>query len=290
MADWDAVVGRYMSRRGVTHGHPLTILRRFGAYAPTRDTVADALQQYARDLERQGYRPGTRDRHVRVIRAACRLAGWPVPPAPAYDPRDSYRPALAPETVQALIAAARRGALTPRQAALLVLSTLYGLRAEELARVRPDDVGPTWVRVRTAKHGVARAHWIPPACRPYLAVAWPRTQARAVEAVFADLWARAIPAPRPAGVAWHSIRRALVRDLLAAGVPDRAVVHFLRWRSGLDRGVALAAWYAAPSATITVGGAAEARAPDEGTEAADAAVWARHPYRAWWEADLGDYE
>jgi len=282
--DWAVLLARYRdAARGRDAAARVAIVARY--LAQGGDASDRRFGAYLRDLQAAGYADGTVDRHRRVLQAFFRWAGVRAPQAPGwtYDPETARRPALSAEAIAGLIAAARAGQLTRRQAALLAISTTYGLRAQELAAIRADDFdweAPSFY-VRTAKHGRRRRHWLPPAIAPWCLVAWPRTTAPAVDRVFAACWAAAFGTPHPPGVAWHSIRRALVRDLEQAGVPDRAVIAFLRWRSGADRATRLAALYGRPTETVGPAGAVPVVAA-EATPEADAAVWARHPYLRWW--------
>lgn len=255
-------------------------------FAAGGDGTDARLTRYLRDLERAGYARGTVDRHRRIIRAFYRALGARPPTALGwrYDNAiEGTRVALSRETVAGLVAAAVAGTLTHRQAALLALATTYGLRAAELAAVRDPDIDLAQGRifVRTAKGGVQRWQYLPPALIPYLAVSWPRTTPGAVDAVFGDLCARA-GVPKPAGVGWHAIRRALARDLAAAGVSDTDRSTFFRWKSGGETRTALARLYAQPTAELGPDGALLLVRPAEDLLAADAAVWAAHPYLPLW--------
>lgn len=187
--------------------------------------------------------------------------------------------------MRTLIDAGRTGQLTHRQTAVLALATTYGMRVEELASVRPadvllDDPKPR-LYVRTAKGGIARWQWIPPAIRPYLLAAWPRTSPRTLDRELVDLMARA-GLDKPRGVGFHAIRRALSRDLDRAGVTDGDRIRFFRWKGGGDPTIQLSRRYAEP--TDEWGGAEDLTpvAPTEDLEALDAEVWRLHPYLPWW--------
>jgi len=250
------------------------------------------LTRYLRDLAAQGYARGTVDRHRRVIRAFYRALGARPPVALGwrYDNAvEGHRVALAPATVAQLVAAARAGQLTHRQAACLVLSTVYGLRVEEIAAVRPEDIDAAGGRIfiRTAKGGVQRWQWLPPAIAPWLAVSWPRTSAKALAGVWRDLVSRA-GLVLPKGVGWHAVRRALARALERAGVGDADRTRFFRWASGAAPGQRLAQLYASPTAEVQPDGTVQTVAPAPADlRDVDGVVWDRHPYLPWWGAAPG---
>lgn len=246
------------------------------------DTSDGQFTRYLRLLADQGLAPGTVDLHRRTIRAFYRRSNIIPPKAKGfrYDHlRDSHRPALAPETVTAMIRAAREGMLSDRETALLALSTTYGMRAEELASVREGDIDREGSRifVRTAKHGVMRWCWLPPAIVPHLAIPW-EGGASDVYAAFDSIWAAVSDAPKPR-MAWHAVRRSLVAGLDRAGVPDSAKERFLRWASGRR---SMASLYSNPSEEVTATGTAPVRDEEEGAREHDAAVWDAHPFLGEW--------
>lgn len=241
-----------------------------------------SLTRYLRGMEREGYRPSTVDLHRRTIRAFYGHLRMAPPRAKAveFDPEDVDRPALAPEAVEAMVREARTQGLPGWHVALLALSTTYGMRVEELTRVEDRDVDLAGQRVyiRTAKKGQPRWCWLPPEVAPYLLESWPRATTTAANKAFGTLWAAAFDAPRPERVAFHSIRRALHRDLEAAGVSEADRTRFGRWKGARS----MAQHYARPNQTVGAQGVERARQEDEGAREYDAGVWAAHPYVRLW--------
>lgn len=239
-----------------------------------------ALTEYLRDLEAQGMKPGTVDQVYRTVRAFYRRLGLQPPRVPGhrYDAMDSSRPALSRDAIEVMVQAAKDGRLHPQHAGYLVLSTVYGMRATEIASVRDDDVDREQERIyiRTAKGGRARWTWLPTQAAAYLPDHWPVASEAHVEASFGRIWDVALEADRPRGVAWHSVRRALVRDLREQGVDATDVERFLRWASGGSR--RMVQLYERPNEIVSATGEREGVTIPEGTREADAAVWDRHPY------------
>lgn len=286
MTDDDGLA-RYARRVGpVNKQRNLAIIERYLAWGG--DDTDAALGRYLRDRAANGLQLSTLDKERRAIRAFYRHLGQDPPAAPAlrFDAaQDSHRVAVSPGVILTLIEAACAGQLTHRQTAVLALATTYGMRVQELAQVRPEDVhleDPARLYVRTAKGGRARWQWIPPEIRPYLRVAWPRTSPRTLDRELADLMARA-GLEKPRGLGYHAIRRALSRDLDRAGVTDGDRIRFFRWKGGGDPTIQLSRRYAEP--TDEWGGLATVTpvAPTEDVAALDGEVWARHPYLAWWD-------
>lgn len=248
-------------------------------------TNTDAkLAEYVQVLANAGYKGSTIDLHVRIIRAFWRALGYAAPRKPEGIPIESERIALSTDQVHWLIGQARQHC-GPREQALLVLSTVYGLRATELASLRRQDLRLAESRlfVRTAKGGIQRWQWLPDPLHGFVDIAWPRTTANHM----AKLWHNIMDHTQcvvPKGSGWHSIRRALDRDLVQAGVPEPDIAAFMRWALGgkFDK-QSMVKLYAHPTVEITSHGPVRITAQDMGTPEADEAVWAHHPYLADWD-------
>lgn len=239
-----------------------------------------SLKAYLAKLTREGYKIGTVDLARRRIRAFWHALGLHVPRANLdFDlMQDSARPALSHQLMEQLRDAALGGQLEPYAAALTIIGVTYGLRVSELAKIQPQDVDCEGQRfyVRPSKNGVARWLWMPLAIRPLLDIDWPEVSAAHVGGQFDAIWATVIGTERPPGIAWHSVRRALVRDLSAAGIPDDDVNRFMRWRVG-TRQAGPRVLYANPNQTI----GEEATGPGTGDQSPrdiDSRVWSLHPY------------
>ncbi len=273
----DEAIGRYGDEAGPKRA---AIVRRFVEEQGWHESASRALAAHMRDLEGRGMKPGTVDQVYRTVRAFYRRLGLQPPRVSGhhYDPMDSSRPALDQGLIRQMIAAATAGRIVPQHAGYLVLSTVYGMRATEMASVRGADVDLSRERfhVRTAKGGRERWMWLPPQAAAYLPGHWPIASESHVEASFGRIWDIVLEADRPRGVAWHSVRRALVRDLREQGVDATDVERFLRWASGGSR--RMVQLYERPNEIVSATGERETVTIPEGTREADAAVWDRHPY------------
>jgi len=78
--------------------------------------------------------------------------------APRVESEDVVKPAATFEEMETMIAAARDGVLTPAERAYLSLASVYGLRREELCRVRPEHFNfkERTIYVMTCKGGERR--------------------------------------------------------------------------------------------------------------------------------------
>ena len=258
-----------------------SVLKTIEEYLDWGGTSEDSsLKAYLAKLTRDGYKIGTVDLARRRIRAFWHALGLHVPRVNLeFDlMQDSARPALSHQLMEQLRDAALSSQLESYQAALTIIGITYGLRVSELAKIRPQDVDCAGQRfyVRPAKNGVPRWLWIPPAIGPLLDIDWPEVSAAHVGGQFDAIWATVMGIDRPAGIAWHSVRRALVRDLSAAGIPDDDVNRFMRWRVG-TRQAGPRVLYANPNETI---GEDDAKmiAHSDSLRDVDMRVWDRHPY------------
>lgn len=157
---------------------------------------------------------------------------WPMPKrsAPRVEDGDVVAPALPVEDIAKMITAAKEGRLELPEAAFVALSTTFGLRREELARVRPEHIKDGTIFVDTVKGGTARIHRIPREIIPFV------TQYRFdwVHSLFllSQLYHQIefkCGIEHREGTGWHSPRRTLDTRLLDR-LPLPAVRLFLRWK------------------------------------------------------------
>ena len=240
------------------------------------------LRAEIKRMQAAGYAKSTIDLHVRTVRAFCRRYeryGLAVPQKPKLDfdrRRDRDVADLAPETIRTMIDAAKRG--LPQESAAMALASTYGLRAGELTRIVPDDLDRRGDRffVRSEKKSLQRWCWLPPEVATWVPDPWqPITDSYAI---FARLWPHG---EKPKRLGWHSLRRSLVRDLKAAGVPQESRTRFLRW-AGTTGAEAMDDLYANATSTVGAEGKRPARLEDEGRREYDEEVWMRHPWLRLW--------
>lgn len=255
--------------------------------------------EYVQGLVSRGMKRGTADLHRRCIRSFFRHAdrllresgkhgirsvhipevrGW------NYDhSTESRRPVLDKGLIADFIAAARRGDLTVQQVFALALSTTFGMRPEEIAAVRPEDVDKRESRlfIRTAQGGVARWQWLPPEIQPYIPQELEPRDANAVVKSFASMWAEVVvEMPRPNRVGWYSIRMALEAALSAAGVSQEARGRFMRSKTMDSAKAALNV--SATSLVTRQGEVALRQLGDSGSREFDRECWDHHPYVGLW--------
>jgi len=135
------------------------------------------------------------------------------------------RPSFRKEEVLQLIGFAKQSG-SQREKAYLALATTYGLRREELLRLRKQDIGERLL-IRTAKGGEPREHLIPEEIRPYLSFDFDRIKSsNPITLTFRKLFEKA----KVPQLGIHAIRRSLNTELRLSGIDPEAVFRFLRWK------------------------------------------------------------
>lgn len=157
---------------------------------------------------------------------------WPMPKrsAPTVRDEDVVAPAASVEDIARMIAAAREGRLEPVETALVALSTTFGMRREELALVRPEDIGDGTIFINTVKGGTARIHHIPEEIMPFV-TQYPFNRDYSLfqlSSMYHQIEYKSGVEYHP-GTGWHAIRRQL-DTRLSDYLPLPAVRLFLRWK------------------------------------------------------------
>jgi len=131
------------------------------------------------------------------------------------------------DTIAYLIQA--RSLLDERERAYLALSTTYGLRRFELARLSRENFNHRLV-VATAKRGRVRVHSIPEEIRDIvLGYPFHPVDPSLLSRIFQRILRDAGLEPKP-GYGWHSIRACLVSELSLRGLSDSIITRFMGWK------------------------------------------------------------
>ncbi len=171
---------------------------------------------------------------------------WPLPPrmAPKVNVTDQKRVKLARDDIIRMIRAYKGWGderlplhvtgSDIRNAAYVALSTIYGFRRDEMARMTRDMLGGLdgdILTVRTAKTGVVRTHRIPAKVLPYVKAL---PEKPCMTATMGEIFWKIASTSQlklEAGSGWHSIRRTLVSEL-AGKAPDLMIVKYMGWQQG----------------------------------------------------------
>ena len=208
-------------------------------------SVCGTKAEYARDdvinyltwCREQGFSQLSIETMLRPVRLVAQIQGWIFPKLSMKKAKDCeiYRPMLSKEEVAQAIAVGKK-VLIGEELALLALSTIYGLRRNEMALPNEPviDVEGGTVRINTAKGGEVITHLIPDEIRPYLSEYVPFSYGyTAVQ--FRDILDR-VGVNYGWRYGWHTIRRTLVTELLLSEVSSVTVHRFMRWSDGSIKG------------------------------------------------------
>ena len=143
---------------------------------------------------------------------------------------------------------------------ITALSTTFGFRPIELQKALAQGCDGKELVLRSAKGGRTRHHDIPLPVKPYLDFIPTKMSRAKLHQIFQELMTIHVRAVI-AGEGWHSIRRALVTELLEAGVPMPTVSRFMGWKM---KETAFAYFR-----------------PD--SERVDIEIYKRHPFLQFWE-------
>ena len=144
---------------------------------------------------------------------------------------EPFAPAFTPEEIQTLILA--RDKYSKGEAFYLAVSTTWGLRREEMIRIRKRDYNELTIKIKTAKHGRRVEHLIPGEINPILQGFRPKlTDVNSLSYMFYRILKKA-DIERRKGYGWHSIRRTLRTvlewNLAADRLPLSLVADYMGW-------------------------------------------------------------
>lgn len=117
----------------------------------------------------------------------------------------------------------------PVDRAICCLSTVYGLRNSELARIISAGLDGEALMVQTSKHGRKRVHGIPAPLAPMLTYPAYELGRDAVHKIFDRLMVEYVRPPiRREG--WHSVRRSVVTALKQANLDSYLIQKWMGWK------------------------------------------------------------
>lgn len=225
-----------------------SIVARFYNASGGRFTRGEIVN-YMKRLERQRYRPRTRAFQLRVLRRAFQIANkidktieWPFGRRMPSEVRieggswEDVKIAFSHDEIMALINGAPK--LDGNSAALVALSTIYGLRRSEMTYLDSDALNLKAKRLRVyTKHGSRiREHIIPDVIIPYLEHYKPVASDFKLSQMFHEI-EEAVGLPERYGTGWHSVRRGVVNALVGAGLDKILIYDFMRWKLSMQFGM-----------------------------------------------------
>jgi len=186
-------------------------------------------------------------------------------------------PALMPDDIEKLIKA--RHLYLKSERFYLAVSTTFGCRREELARIRKRDYDDTSILIRTAKHGRRVRHLIPDVLKPIFEAYRPKQHTPTALSIMFHRICHKAGINIEKGYSFHSIRRTL-RTLLEwrlaeSRLPLSLVADYQGW-SRTTKGIA---YGGAPMLGIY----AHPEVLSSDPFATDRLIYPVHPFLPWWE-------
>ena len=263
----------------------LSYATKFITFAAGKPPTRVTIDSYITYLQKKGYKDGSIDFAFRIVRALFKRnkLDWPYRrgEAPVIREDKINAPAIDPCIINDMISIARQGKMTSTEAALLALSTTYGLRKGELLELETEDVliSDSVIHIATKKHGRFRSHVIPPEITPYLEC---HDFHKLSERELLVIWYRLesyIGLPHFSQVGWHSVRRTLT-TLLGDVLPNNVIGNFMRWKHGTSSDMVYRY-----SATTFVGREGPQTKVTGEAKTVDMKVFAVHPWLPKWRGE-----
>jgi len=183
---------------------------RFISEADNKSPSDNDLRRYFVARRQNGISERTLKKEFYHLKKLCQANQWHWPfekEDTPYTDEQAQVIALEIHVIEQLIAA--RKELTDNEQFYLALSTTYGCRREELARVSRRDISDGTILIRTAKHGRQVRHLIPPELTDMFEGCHPKKhEPEALSEIFRRICDKA-EVKRDKGWGWHSIRRTL---------------------------------------------------------------------------------
>ena len=185
---------------------------------------------YLKWMREQGFSQNSINTMLCPVKVLASIQGWTFPKLSMQRVRVSEvnRPVFSYDEVCDMI---RKGkeVLRGRELAYLAISTVYGLRREELAKL-PDKIGDR-LRVETVRGGVVTEHLIADEIKDYL-LEYKPTDVTYMSEIFNNMMRKMGVEVNGKRFGWHSIRRALATQLLSADASFLNITRFMRWSEG----------------------------------------------------------
>jgi integrase len=227
----------------IARGRTLNVAKEWSAIAAEFEQVCGYKEIYTRadltlylgHLRKRGLLQSTINKNLKTIKLLSQIQGWDYPKLSfrKVSPDEVKRPIFTKEHVQSLILIGKT-LFESVELCYLALSTVYGLRRIEMARLKDTDFTPEMVTIHTAKGGRVTTHLIPEQIAPYLKSFKPYRNDTLTH-MFHQLMVKS-GLNATGGFGWHAIRRALATELVLSGASTLNVLRFMRWSEATLKG------------------------------------------------------
>jgi hypothetical protein len=189
------------------------------------------IVEFIGSLREAGLRQTSITVMLRPVKLLSQIQGWNMPKLsmPKVRESDIKRPVVPAVDINNMIKRAK-DCCNPDEIAFLCLSSVYGVRREEITEV---EIGEK-LKVSTLKGGRVVEHIIPNELRPYLK-GFSRKNITYMSRCFRRI-CKKCGNGHGMGEGWHSIRRSLATELVMSGVSVFNIVRFMRWSETSMRG------------------------------------------------------
>jgi integrase len=186
-----------------------SLVRRFEACCGVKDSYDRAdVVKFIAELRQEGMKQNSINARLKALRLLCQIQNWdggfPRLAMPRVKDSEVNRPGFTVDELGHIIRKAKE-VCSERELAFLAASTVYGLRREEIGKLKVRD---GVVKVDTAKGGEVTFHIIPDAIKDYIKGYQGSKDVRYMTRVFQSIMSK-VGLEVNKGYGWHSIRRAL---------------------------------------------------------------------------------
>ena len=191
------------------------------------------IKKYQKFLAEKGYSQSYLRLNHYVLKKLAKLEGKDIDIRPP-QLQERPQPVFTFEEVKNLILNAKEKC--PLQIkAFLAVSTVWGLRRIEIVSIGPEDIDRRkhTIFIKTAKKGRPQVYTIPPQIRDIIySYDWSQkiSKSRASLIFMYMLYLCGFDMEKYKGYGYHSIRRALITELINSEIDNFTVALFLRWR------------------------------------------------------------
>ena len=153
-------------------------------------------------------------------------------PPPKIEKSGIYQPIFSVEEIKQLISGCKKHCDT-QQKAYIAVSTVWGLRKVEVLRIREEDVDKkkNTIIIKTAKGGRPQQYTIPKQIKDVIyKCKWEEISKAKIYGIFKYiLYLCDFDLNKYNGYGFHSIRRALITEMLKSGIDNYTVALWCRW-------------------------------------------------------------
>jgi len=191
--------------------------------------------KFLAELRQEGMKQNSINARLKTLRLLCQIQNWdggfPRLAMSKVKNSEISRPAFSVDEVVHIIGKAKE-VCNERELGFLAAASVYGLRHEEIGTLEVRD---GVVKVNGAKGSKSTFQIIPDAIKDYMRGYRPCSDVRYMTRVFQRVMSK-VGLEVNRGYGWHSIRRAMVTELVMRNVSALNILRFMRWSDASLKG------------------------------------------------------